>query len=85
MLDGDPEDTMSLAWMKKECPVLLEGKYGSPQFDIIGSCPQVSTSNTYYSGSKYKPTMWNGILRNESCRSQMFLNHFSKPIHCFHA
>ncbi|XP_028405675.1 glycine receptor subunit alpha-2-like [Dendronephthya gigantea] len=50
---GDPEDAMSLAWIKEECPVLFEGKYGSPQFDMIGHCPQVSTSDIYYTGKKF--------------------------------
>ena len=50
--DGDPDDKISIAWTKKRCPVLFEGKYGSPQFKITGPCPEVSTSIMYYAGSK---------------------------------
>jgi hypothetical protein len=50
--DGDSEELIRLGWVKKECPVLFEGKYGSPQFNIFGPCPEVSTSYVYYADSK---------------------------------
>ena len=50
--DGDPDDKISVAWTKERCPVLFEGKYGSPQFKMTGPCPEVSTSILYYAGSK---------------------------------